>query len=83
MAFNDLTAAAQEGLNYAANQIKDAAGNPVYATGRAYMDFIGESNGMEWLGKKLAIKRAARLAKLEAPANAAVAATVDALPDVP
>ena len=79
MAFNDLTPTAQEGLNYAATQIKDAAGNLQFATGRAYMDYIGEQNGQEWLGKKIVARRLARQAKIEA--NAALAAQIDALPD--
>jgi len=80
MAWADLSQAAQEGLNYCASVMKNPDGTPMYATGRAYMDFIAETNGMEWLGRKLAAKRAERLAKLEAAANAAIAAQVDALP---
>lgn len=81
MAFNDLTQPAQEGLNYAATQIKDGQGNQRFANGRLYMDFVAEMNGQEWLGKKIVAKRLARQAKLEAEANAALAAQVDALPD--
>jgi hypothetical protein len=57
-------------------------GTPMYASGRLYGDFIMETNGIEWLGKKLAAKRIERLAKLEAAQNAALAAQVDALPPV-
>ena len=70
MAWADLTEAAREGLNYCADTMKKLDGTPMYATGRIYADFICEQNGMEWLGRKLAAKRAARLAKLEAKCRA-------------
>jgi len=53
----------------------------LYANGRALMDFHGEVEGAKWYEIKLAKLQANRLAKLQKPTNAALAAQVDALPD--
>jgi hypothetical protein len=81
MAFNDLSAQAQEGLNYAANKIKNADGTPKFATGKIFGDFVMESAGLEWLEQKADAKRQRRIAALDNPANASLAALVDALPE--
>lgn len=81
MAFNDLTAAAQEGLNYLADINKRPDGTPYYATGRLYADAQMETLGQQGFIQKIEARRAARAKKLEDAANAALAATVDALPD--
>ena len=51
----------------------------LYPNGRALMDFYGEAEGARWYELKVAAKREKRLAALENPANAALAAQVDAL----
>lgn len=79
MAFNDLTPQAQEGLEYAANQNKRPDGTPYYATGRLFADAQMETIGQDWYARKVAARRERRAAKLEDPANAALAAQVDAL----
>lgn len=89
MAFNDLSAPAQEGLNYAANQLthqvtqpdNTVTEEPIYANGRAYMDAKAEQDGLEWLGRKQAVINARRITKLWRASNAAIAAQVDALPN--
>ena len=53
----------------------------LYLNGRALMDWHGEVEGAKWYEIKMAKLQAKRLAKLNA--NAALAAQVDALPDVP
>jgi hypothetical protein len=80
MAFSDLSEQAQEGLAYAANRIKDADGNPKFASARVYGDFVMEASGLDWFSQKMDAKRLKRLATLDNPANAELAAAVDALP---
>lgn len=79
MAFADLTANAKEGLTWWATQAKDKDGIQRWADGKAYMDFIGEMNGLECFQKKVEWKQAKRRAALDDPKNAAIAAQVDAL----
>lgn len=79
MAFTDLSTRAQDGLAYAANKIKDYAGEPKFANARAYGDFVMESNGLEWYAKKQEAARLRRIKALEDPANAALASQVDAV----
>lgn len=75
MAFNDLSPQAQEGLNYAANQHPT-----VYTNGRDFMDKNAEALGLQYYQQKIDARKAARAAKLELAANAALAAQVDAAP---
>lgn len=79
MAFNDLTAAAQEGLNYLADINKRPDGTPIYATGRLYADAQMETLGQAGFIQKIEARRAKRAATLEKAENAAIAAQVDAL----
>lgn len=81
MAFNDLSAQAQTGLNYAANKQLNGDGGQLYANGKAYLDHLGEIEGLQWYAlkeKALAERRHRLLSKAE---NAALAAQVDALTD--
>ena len=52
----------------------------LYPDGKAYMDFEAEIVGCRWYETKMEIKKAKRIATLDKPANAALAAQVDALP---
>ena len=80
MAFADLTANARAGLNYAARKILDPiTGQPKFIDGKAYMDFVGESNGLEWYAKQQAKREERRLKALADPANATLAAQIDAV----
>ena len=81
MAWNDLPARVQEGLNYQADTVKDGEGNPLYANGRAVMDALAVREGWAWWGMKMEARKARRAAKLELAENATLAAQVDALPD--
>lgn len=81
MAFTDLSAQAQEGLAYAATILVDSTTNQPYPNARAVMDAIAEREGCAFYEQKLQARRARRLAKLESPAGATLAAQVDALPD--
>lgn len=90
MAFNDLTAGAQEGLNFAAQELVDTVTDPItgvvtvtpqYATGRLYSDSVLETKGQEWLAKKQYERNLRRTSRLNKAANAALAAQVDALSD--
>ena len=78
MAFTDLSASAQEGLAYLANTVLKGDGTPLYANARAVADAVAEREGAAAYEQKLAMIRARRQAKLEKPANAALAAQVDA-----
>ena len=51
----------------------------LYADGKALMDWHAEGEGCRWYELKQAIRREKRIAALEKPANAVLAAQVDAL----
>ena len=79
MAFADLTQQAQDGLAHRSRRIRNQDGTRRFANARLYGDFVMESNGLEGYAELLEWRRQRALEELAKPANATLAAQVDAL----